>query len=69
VIYYAELGQGTCDWQDNFDGSMKEPVNLPARVPNILLNGTTGIAVGWQQTFHRTIYEKWLKAHRFNSQS
>jgi topoisomerase-4 subunit A len=42
----AELGQGTCDWQDNFDGSMKEPVNLPARVPNILLNGTTGIAVG-----------------------
>jgi topoisomerase-4 subunit A len=38
VIYYAELGQGTCDWQDNFDGSMKEPVNLPARVPNILLN-------------------------------
>ena len=42
----AELGQGTCDWQDNFDGSLKEPVNLPARVPNILLNGTTGIAVG-----------------------
>ena len=42
----SELGQGTCDWQDNFDGSMKEPVNLPARVPNILLNGTTGIAVG-----------------------
>jgi len=42
----SELGQGTCDWQDNFDGSLKEPVNLPARVPNILLNGTTGIAVG-----------------------
>lgn len=45
-LLLAELGQGTCDWQDNFDGSMKEPVNLPARVPNILLNGTTGIAVG-----------------------
>lgn len=45
-VLLAELGQGTCDWQDNFDGSMKEPVNLPARVPNILLNGTTGIAVG-----------------------
>ncbi|WP_166169633.1 DNA topoisomerase IV subunit A [Acinetobacter sp. SA01] len=45
-VLLSELGQGTCDWQDNFDGSMKEPVNLPARVPNILLNGTTGIAVG-----------------------
>lgn len=41
-----ELGQGTTDWQDNFDGSLKEPIHLPARVPNILLNGTTGIAVG-----------------------
>ncbi|OTG81168.1 DNA topoisomerase IV subunit A [Acinetobacter sp. ANC 4648] len=45
-VLLSELGQGTCDWQDNFDGSMKEPVNLPARVPNILMNGTTGIAVG-----------------------
>ena len=45
-VLLSELGQGTCDWQDNFDGSMKEPVSLPARVPNILLNGTTGIAVG-----------------------
>ncbi|GAA5179966.1 DNA topoisomerase IV subunit A [Acinetobacter kookii] len=45
-VLLSELGQGTCDWQDNFDGSLKEPVNLPARVPNILLNGTTGIAVG-----------------------
>ncbi|MEY4515834.1 MAG: topoisomerase subunit [Pseudomonadota bacterium] len=42
----AELGHGTVDWQDNFDGSMQEPVTLPARLPNILLNGTTGIAVG-----------------------
>jgi len=45
-VLLSELGQGTCDWQDNFDGSMKEPVTLPARIPNILLNGTTGIAVG-----------------------
>lgn len=45
-VLLSELGQGTCDWQDNFDGSLKEPVHLPARVPNILLNGTTGIAVG-----------------------
>jgi topoisomerase-4 subunit A len=41
-----ELGQGTVDWQPNFDGTLDEPVVLPARVPNILLNGTTGIAVG-----------------------
>ena len=45
-LLLSELGQGTCDWQDNFDGSLKEPITLPARVPNILLNGTTGIAVG-----------------------
>lgn len=41
-----ELGQGTVDWQDNFDGTLQEPITLPARLPNILLNGTTGIAVG-----------------------
>jgi len=42
----SELGQGTVDWTDNFDGTMKEPVLLPARLPNVLLNGTMGIAVG-----------------------
>ena len=41
-----ELGQGTVDWQPNFDGTLDEPVVLPARVPSVLLNGTTGIAVG-----------------------
>jgi topoisomerase-4 subunit A len=41
-----ELGQGTVDWQPNFDGALKEPCLLPARVPSVLLNGTTGIAVG-----------------------
>ncbi len=41
-----ELGQGTVDWSDNFDATLKEPVLLPARLPNILLNGTMGIAVG-----------------------
>jgi topoisomerase-4 subunit A len=41
-----ELGQGTVDWTANFDGTMDEPVVLPARLPNLLLNGTTGIAVG-----------------------
>jgi len=42
----AELGQGTVDWTPNFDGTMDEPVVLPARLPNLVLNGTTGIAVG-----------------------
>ena len=42
----AELGQGTVDWTPNFDGTLDEPVLLPARLPNVLLNGTTGIAVG-----------------------
>lgn len=45
-LLLAELGQGTVDWGPNFDGSLKEPLMLPARVPNLLLNGTTGIAVG-----------------------
>jgi topoisomerase-4 subunit A len=45
-VLLGELGQGTVDWQPNFDGSLQEPVTLPARLPNILLNGTTGIAVG-----------------------
>ena len=41
-----ELGMGTVDWSPNFDGTLKEPVMLPARLPNVLLNGSTGIAVG-----------------------
>ena len=42
----AELEQGTSDWVPNFDGTLEEPRLLPARLPNVLLNGTTGIAVG-----------------------
>ena len=41
-----ELGQGTVDWTSNFDGTLLEPSVLPARLPNLLLNGATGIAVG-----------------------
>ncbi len=41
-----ELGQGTVDWELNFDGTMQEPTVLPSRLPHVLLNGTTGIAVG-----------------------
>ena len=42
----SELAQGTVDWTPNFDGTLDEPRLLPARLPNVLLNGTTGIAVG-----------------------
>lgn len=45
-LLLAEVGLGTVDWVPNFDGSMNEPSLLPARVPHVLLNGTTGIAVG-----------------------
>jgi topoisomerase-4 subunit A len=45
-VLLAELGQGTVDWVPNFDGTLNEPAMLPARLPNVLLNGGTGIAVG-----------------------
>jgi topoisomerase-4 subunit A len=45
-VLLGELAQGTADWLPNFDGTLDEPKILPAQVPNILLNGTTGIAVG-----------------------
>ncbi|MEZ5589548.1 MAG: DNA topoisomerase IV subunit A [Gammaproteobacteria bacterium] len=45
-VLLAELGQGTVDWQANFDGTLREPVQLPARLPHVLLNGGMGIAVG-----------------------
>ncbi len=45
-LLLSELAQGTVDWVPNFDGSLDEPSLLPARVPQVLLNGATGIAVG-----------------------
>ena len=45
-LLIKELKQGTVDWQPNFDGSLLEPIIFPAQVPSILMNGTTGIAVG-----------------------
>ena len=45
-VLLSELGQGTVDWVPNFDGALQEPERLPARVPNVLLNGGSGIAVG-----------------------
>ncbi len=45
-VLLGELADGTVDWQPNFDGTLEEPIVLPARLPNLLLNGTSGIAVG-----------------------
>ena len=45
-VLLSELGQNTVDWKLNFDGELEEPVLLPARLPNVLLNGASGIAVG-----------------------
>lgn len=45
-VLLQELGQGTVDWNPNFDGTLSEPALLPARLPNVLLNGGSGIAVG-----------------------
>ena len=45
-LLISELKSGTVDWQPNFDGSLLEPVIFPAKLPSILLNGTSGIAVG-----------------------
>jgi topoisomerase-4 subunit A len=45
-VLLAEVDQGTVDWALNFDGTLEEPALLPARLPNLLLNGATGIAVG-----------------------
>lgn len=45
-VLLRELGEGTVDWVPNFDGTLEEPAVMPARLPNLLLNGTTGIAVG-----------------------
>ena len=46
ALLLSELGEGTVDWTPNFDGTLQEPMALPARVPHVLLNGATGIAVG-----------------------
>jgi len=45
-LFLGELEQGTVAWGPNFDGTLEEPKVLPARLPTLLLNGTTGIAVG-----------------------
>ena len=49
----SELGQGTVDWGLNFDGTLREPRLLPARLPNVLLNGSSASPSGWRPTFRR----------------
>ena len=50
----ADLDKETVDWEDNYDGSMKMPSVLPARIPNLLVNGATGIAVGMANQYGTT---------------
>ena len=45
-LMLQDIDKGTVEWTENFDGSLKEPVMLPAKLPNLLINGTSGIAVG-----------------------
>lgn len=57
-VLLSEIGQGTVEWVSNFDGTLDEPATLPARLPNVLLNGTTGIAVGMATDIPPTISGK-----------
>ncbi len=57
-VLLSELGHGTVDWQPNFDGTMDEPAILPARLPNLLLNGTQASRWAWRRTFRRTTCAK-----------
>jgi len=58
-VLLGELGQGTVDWGNNFDGTLQEPLVLPSRVPNVLLNGATGIAWVWLPIFRLITCVKW----------
>jgi DNA gyrase subunit A len=51
----ADIGKNTVDYTDNFDGTLTEPTVLPSAIPNLLVNGATGIAVAWPPTSLRTI--------------
>ena len=57
----ADIGKNTVDFVPNFDDTEKEPVVLPSRYPNLLVNGTTGIAVGMATIFHLTTFVKWYR--------
>ena len=56
-----ELDEGTVDFVPNYDGSQEEPQMLPARLPVMLLNGASGIAVAWPPKSRRTICVKWRR--------
>ena len=54
----ADIDKDAVNFQDNYDGKDQEPTVLPARFPNMLVNGAGGIAVGWPPTSHHTIWVK-----------
>ena len=58
----ADLEKETVDFRPNFDESLKEPTVLPAKIPNLLVNGAAGIAVGMAATCPLTTFRKWLMA-------
>jgi len=55
----ADIDKETVDFVPNYDESEQEPAVLPARVPNLLVNGSAGIAVGWRPTSRRTTCPRW----------
>ena len=59
----SDIDKDTVDFQDNYDGKDREPSVLPARFPNMLVNGAGGIAVGWQQIYLHIILVKLLMQH------
>ena len=60
-----DLEKETVDWQPNYDDSLNEPKVLPTKIPNLLINGSSGIAVGWQPIFLHITYQKLLMAYTF----
>ena len=60
---WPSLGRGTVDWQPNFDGTLEEPTVLPAQVPNLLLNGTTGLRWVWRPISAPQLEQRWSLRH------
>jgi DNA gyrase subunit A len=58
----GDISEALVDFIDNFDSSQQEPIVLPAQLPNLLLNGSSGIAVGMATNIPPTTWEKWLTA-------
>lgn len=57
-----DINEDTVDFQPNYDGKSLEPTVLPSRIPNLLVNGSSGIAVGMATNIPRTTYARWPRA-------